>query len=254
MSDNKSRDIFYGVVAIATLIVALIGATLAYFSISANSEEGAVNAKAAVVKIEYNDGQQVTMAANNLIPSSWDVVKRAYDRAKDSFNDEGSMDSNLCIDDLNQEVCSIYRFTLKSDDPRSFTAKLNTEHNGFQYLDYAVRDVNSGTWIKVAGNDEIAGLNACDADASTDAGECFTTSGANKTYSTTTPKAVNSLFGYNNDNSLKTVEIGSTEQKYDIVLFILENNDDQNIDQGKQFQGTIYVETTGTNIITGTMN
>lgn len=29
MSDNKSRDIFYGVVAIATLIVAILGATLA---------------------------------------------------------------------------------------------------------------------------------------------------------------------------------------------------------------------------------
>ena len=28
MSDNKSRDIFYGVVAIATLIVAILGATL----------------------------------------------------------------------------------------------------------------------------------------------------------------------------------------------------------------------------------
>ena len=45
MNDSKSRDIFYGVVAIATLIVAVIGATLAYFSITANSAEGAVNAE-----------------------------------------------------------------------------------------------------------------------------------------------------------------------------------------------------------------
>jgi len=44
MKDNKSRDIFYGIVAVATLIVALIGATLAYFSISTSSNEGVVNA------------------------------------------------------------------------------------------------------------------------------------------------------------------------------------------------------------------
>ena len=70
MSDNKSRDIFYGVVAVATLIVALVGATLAYFSISANSSEGAVNATAAVVSIEYNDGQQVSAQADELIPAT----------------------------------------------------------------------------------------------------------------------------------------------------------------------------------------
>ena len=75
MSDNKSRDIFYGVVAIATLIVAILGATLAYFSITAKSNEGAVNAKADVVSISYNDSQQVSANADKLIPSSLDIVK-----------------------------------------------------------------------------------------------------------------------------------------------------------------------------------
>ena len=57
MNDNRKRDIFYGVVAVATLIIALVGATLAYFSISVRSSEGAVNATAAIVSIEYNDGK-----------------------------------------------------------------------------------------------------------------------------------------------------------------------------------------------------
>ena len=56
-TDNKGRDIFYGIVAIATLIVAIIGATLAYFSVTASSNEGAVNATAKVISIEYSDGQ-----------------------------------------------------------------------------------------------------------------------------------------------------------------------------------------------------
>ena len=62
-NDSKARDIFYGLEAVATLIVAIIGATLAYFSITASSNEGAINAQAAVVSIEYNDGQQVTAQA-----------------------------------------------------------------------------------------------------------------------------------------------------------------------------------------------
>ena len=68
-NDTKGRDIFFGVVALATLIVAIIGATLAYFSITASSNEGAINATAAVVSIEYNDGQLVTAQADKLIPA-----------------------------------------------------------------------------------------------------------------------------------------------------------------------------------------
>ena len=38
--------------------------------------------------------------------------------------------------------------------------------------------------------------------------------------------------------------IGNTEQVYDLVIFIDENNKDQNIDQGKKYEGTIYVTAT----------
>ena len=254
MSDNKSRDIFYGVVAIATLIVALIGATLAYFSISTNSDEGAVNAKAAKITVEYEDGKQVSMAAQNLIPAKWEeVVKKVYERI--TLTDEGGARPNVCIDDNGKEVCSIYRFSLKSDVATDFVAKLNTEYNGFERLSYAVRDVTNRAWIKLNGNDETLGLNACDADDSTDAGECFTGSGDTKTYSANNPKAINSLFGYNTDNTFKTINIGNTEQTYDIVLFLQENDENQNYEQGKEFQGTIYVETTGgADRITGFVN
>ena len=78
-NDNRGRDIFMGLVAVATLIVAIIGATLAYFSITASSNEGVVNATAAVVSIEYNDGQQVTAQAGHLIPADFEVVKNVYE-------------------------------------------------------------------------------------------------------------------------------------------------------------------------------
>ena len=133
MSDNKSRDIFYGVVAIATLIVAILGATLAYFSITAKSNEGAVNAKADVVSISYNDSQQVSANADKLIPSSLDIVKKAYEKAKGdgTFGSEGALADNVCVDTNGRQVCSIYRFTVSSDTSRTMIATLNSELNTF---------------------------------------------------------------------------------------------------------------------------
>ena len=85
MNDNKSRDIFYGVVAVATLIVAIVGATLAYFSISAGSNEGAVSAKAAVVSVNYTDGIDVIAQAKKLIPSRFDIMQFFYEKNKEDL-------------------------------------------------------------------------------------------------------------------------------------------------------------------------
>ena len=259
--DNKSRDIFYGIVAVATLIVALVGATLAYFSVAISSNEGVVNAKAAIVSIEYNDSQQVTASADKLIPSSLEVVKQVYEDNKADFGTEDALRSNVCIDAYDQQVCSIYRFTVSSDVERNFTATLNNESNGFQYLAYAVKDVTNNTWLNLdnTGNEvvESLGLAECSNTDDDDTNDCFTTSGTEKAYNTT-PKAINSIFGYSLDSQSRTVMTGktisSTAQVYDIVIFLKENNENQNIDQGKTYSGTIMVESTdaGSNgVITG---
>ena len=260
MNDNKSRDIFYGVVAIATLIVALVGATLAYFSISAGSEEGAVNAKAAVVSIEYNDSQQVTASADKLIPSDFAIVKQAYLNSASDFGTEDAMRSNICLDAQNQQVCSIYRFTVSSDIERSFIAKLNNEQNNFTYLAYAVRDVTNNSWLNLDDSEGLAeslGLASCDNTDSDETNDCYTTVEDVKTYNTS-PKAENSIFGYTvNESSQLTIaskNISATPQIFDIVLFLKENNRNQNVDQGKEYRGTIVIESTeagSSGIITG---
>ena len=133
-NENKGRDIFFGVVALATLIVAIVGATLAYFSVTASSNTGAVNATAATVSIDYFDGQQVTAQADELIPADFDVVQKVYKKhifGSDAVDVEDLLDTeNICIDDNGFQVCSIYRFSINSDLPRNSTAKLNNEENG----------------------------------------------------------------------------------------------------------------------------
>ena len=255
MNDNRKRDIFYGVVAVATLIIALIGATLAYFSISVRSSEGAVNATAAIVSIEYNDGQSVIAQASELIPASLTVVKNVYEHNLQALNDQAELDaetindpnynwSNVCLDANNREVCSVYRFSLANNINNAMDAKaiLQTEYNGFTYLAYAVRNVTTGSWLVLdaANSAEMKALSKCDNADADETNRCYTTDQNNvRTYRDI---AKSSIFGYDNNSDFITKSIGTTKQVYDLVIFINENGSNQNIDQGQQFSGTIVVD------------
>ena len=251
-NQGKGRDIFFGVVALATLIVAIIGATLAYFSITASSNESAVNAQAAIVSIEYNDGQQVNAQADKLIPSTLSVVQTVYDaRIKNAAPTEDPNEvGNLCIDSNGRQVCSTYRFTIRSDIERTITASLNNEENGFTYLSYAVYNVTKGEWMALTDeNDYFLDLTTCtntnnEGDKADTTDDCFTQSGLQKKYS---DKAQNSIFGKtikagNPEPVYKSEKVSGTTQVYDLVLFIRETNENQNIDQGKNYRGTIIVD------------
>ena len=266
MNDNKKRDIFYGVVAIATLIVALVGATLAYFSISVSSNEGAVNAQAAVVSIEYQDGQQVSIQATELIPSAFEYVKTSYETyVKDSavIDPENlETESPKCIDSNSRQICSTYRFSIGNDTGKALTATLNAEHNGFQTqsLSFGVYDLVAGRWLTLQTSDTGVTsefLTFSDADSACDntnengEDDCFTADATGlKTYRNSATK---SIFGYTTTNGVTTANtMNASEQRYELVLFINETNKDQNVDQGKSFQGTITISLAeGSEQITG---
>lgn len=245
--DGKTKDIFFGIVAIATLIVAIIGATLAYFSITASSNEGAINATAATVSIEYNDGQQVTAQADQLIPSTFEVVQKVYEaNVRDAeYSDNLSDTGNICIDSNSKQVCSAYRFTVTSDLERTITATLNNESNGFTYLHYALYDVTNKQWFSLTdeADDFYSSINKCNNKSEVAEERCFTEKDGKKQYLDTSS---NSLFGKTLlDGSLpvnKGVQIAAETQVYDIILFIREINENQNIDQGKQYSGTIIID------------
>ena len=277
MNDNKSRDIFYGVVAIATLIVALIGATLAYFSITATSGEGAVNARAAVVSIKYEDGKNVIAQAEKLIPVNFDdVLKPIYTSnltglASDWAGRNASAPSGenvetererRCKDgrNPNYDVCSVYRFSVSNDSQTTIKAMLRSENNEFRDLAYAVyvvqgsEDTNSayhtGNWLYVGYNDnqdpvQYAKLKFCDDNAGS---KCYNENGGVKEYENI---AVNSIFGYTIDaqenTTFNTIEIANSEYIFDVVLFILESGGKQDYDQGKAYRGNIYVDVETTN-------
>ena len=277
MNDSKSRDIFYGVVAIATLIVALIGATLAYFSITANSSEGAVSAQAATVSIVYEDGQARIAQAENLIPVTFENLQVLYRRNLSDINEQYDTAvtdgeeprKNRCKDGKagsNYEVCSAFRFYVSNSDESEIDIRaiLRTESNAFKYLDYAVRDANcnkdeeheADCWLDLSYNDsgnpvKFVHLDTCD--NATD-NKCYTED-TTKSY---TDLAIKPIFGYKGatDPTFKDVSVSKNSPRtYDVVLFINDDDTNQNDDQGKTYSGNIYVETTsGAEKITGQLN
>lgn len=112
-NENKKdkRGIFLGIVGVLTLIVAIIGASFAYFSLNARSKDDAVKVKAATVQIVYEEGQNI--AIDNIIPSTRQVALDTVRRAGEA-NSEGET-YVACIDDNDYNVCGTYDFTLTNN-------------------------------------------------------------------------------------------------------------------------------------------
>ena len=229
--NDKGKGIFYGVVAVATLIVAIVGATLAYFSIMVNSENNAVGLSSDIVSISYSDGQYLINPAAKLIPATNEVVKKAYERVTvfDKDNDEDT--TNKCIDDNGKEVCSVYRFTVSNDgEDRDITASIKVGLNEFTKVD--------GNTVKTNVFDEITG--------------------EDKSYALPlTTDESSSLFGYTQSGEetvYKTKTLAtSSPRTFEVVIYLNETNSSQNDEQGKNFYGTLYVSfnTSGSDKITG---
>ena len=119
MENSKGRGIFLGVVSVATLIVAIIGATFAWFSASVGSGENDVNLTA------YQFDARLTVervfptaenASKKIIPFVPDKVLR-----KDQENETNNMNyalneaTNKCVDSSGYLVCSLYKITVTNN-------------------------------------------------------------------------------------------------------------------------------------------
>lgn len=100
---NNGRGIFYGVIGVATLVVAIIGATFAYFTASQNAGQNVINGNMASI----NFGLQVEKVVDpgstkGIIPMSNTMVEKAVNNAS----------NDTCVDDNGNAVCQIYKITV----------------------------------------------------------------------------------------------------------------------------------------------
>ena len=139
-NNENGRGIFYGVMGIATLVVAMIGATFAYFSASINTANNALTATAANITLAL--GTPVTEGLKqNIIPV--DETDQGFATGgyigvgkSDANNDNKNEPKNKnCVDDDGNEFCSVYTFTLinpSKTTAQQVYARMDVVTNTFQ--------------------------------------------------------------------------------------------------------------------------
>lgn len=145
MENKKGNGIFLGIVSVATLIVAIIGATFAYFSASTTSNNGAVGATAYEYSLSLSVNPIYPEGASALIPMDADAPV-LMDVDKDGEIEEGEVydgtnNTNLlyalneaqkkCIDDHGLQVCALYEVIIENTAVNAITlnGKLLTTKN-----------------------------------------------------------------------------------------------------------------------------
>lgn len=118
--NNNGRGLFYGVIGVATLIVAIIGATFAYFSVNANiANNNGISGDTVNVSDTTITGTltRVTSSAVSMVPLKTEELQKG-------ITGEGGQQ---CIDKNGAKVCDIYKLTINngSSAPVSLAGNLN---------------------------------------------------------------------------------------------------------------------------------
>ena len=165
---NNATNTFNLIIGIATLLIALLGATFAYFSATARSVENDVTVKSAYVSISYDGGTEIK--ASNLIPATQNVALKKYQKEKYTYDVESGKSvivphdplvdgaiitdydtykndvNRKCVDAKGKEVCYVYQFSIESDgaegDKTDIVASIKINKNQFENLSYMLYEVD----------------------------------------------------------------------------------------------------------------
>lgn len=171
MENKRGNEIFLGVVGVTTLLVAIIGATFAYFSASATSGNEAVSIQSTELSLGYDD--TTDELSTDLIPTADNLALYAgtnkdwIEKKTISYQTpkldaqgqpiEGQFDTitttgkGLCKDDNGNEICGIYTFRIGNPN---FTTAMNIEgsvtstKNEFTNIWFAVYDETNTQVVK----------------------------------------------------------------------------------------------------------
>ena len=253
MNREDKRGIFFGVVGVLTLIVAIIGASLAYFSINARSDDDAITVQAASVQIVYESGNKLNV--ENIIPASQAVATETFERYlnKETYTDRASQTQvpyRKCVDDKGFNVCGAYNFTLTNNGPTATTITMTVEPTladesavKFKNLKYILYDITGVPEDETL--QDYAALGTLVTEGT------FTLTQDESNYNETV------IVGYDEEETDNNLSIGSeVTKKYRLFVWLNEVNGPQDYEQGAMFQGAISIEVAGSenSTITGNAN
>lgn len=168
-NNSKGNGIFLGVIGVATLIVAIIGATFAFFSANAASNEDAIQTESTQIALGYQTIKE--NFKDNLIP--------AADRLA-IYGANTQTGVKECVDDNGNDICSTYTFTI--GNPSSTTAQqiytnITVQTNTFGNLYFALYKVGSDGTV----GDQVIGATPFKDPGETQTGVTYSTNAGGKT-------------------------------------------------------------------------
>lgn len=151
---NNGRGIFYGVIGVATLVVAIIGATFAYFTATAG-DANTITGNMATVSLGLNVTKvtKVDEKKNGMIPMSSGMVEEAV-------NPTTASNHAICEDDNGNAVCQIYKIVVTNNSTAGvfvdgYVALTGGSGNPTDYTTY--KNATAGTtmrWAQVFCSDQ----------------------------------------------------------------------------------------------------
>ena len=238
MENKKGSGIFLGVVSVATLVVAIIGATFAYFSASVSSNEGAIGATAYEFDVKVTNIKMIQPGnvdnLGGIIPMNVNTQVSGKGMLLYALNDA----TQKCVDSNNYQVCALYEATLSNGGSQDVTLNLavmtDTNEAGsggeaFSDLTFQALTENTGT---------------------------YSLDGAAETLMKVAGQSVDIK------NVSVTVPAKTTDYKHYFVVYLNEPRNeedtaekDQSKQMGAKYTGSlIYTTSQGGNRLTGTFN
>lgn len=114
MEENrKGTGVFYAVVGVATLVVAIIGATFAYFS-AQQTVGDKVSGEAATAGLTLSVDKVSTEATGGLIP----IAESLLDKG---LKGDAAQSNKMCLDKDGNTVCQVYKITVTNNGTAAAT-------------------------------------------------------------------------------------------------------------------------------------
>ncbi len=231
MDETKGRDIFLGVIGVLTLVVAIVGATFAYFSTQVNSAEDAVN---------LNSYQFATSMSFRAVYPTGDYKKLIPLDSKNTGGAESTtyLDKALsqgCVDAKGYQVCAVYEATLNNTaDEVVLSPSLSVSTNEFV--------VESGS---ESSSNVYALLATANGSETNPTAFTYERNNATNVIAASNPLTL---------NGSSTVTLGKdTTAKYYLILW-LENVDGSQPDMNKNLQGQLVFSSASGAQLQGTFN
>lgn len=138
---KNGRELFYGVIAIASFIVMAVGATFAYFTATASSANSSIGTGSTTLELQYISYGSA-WSHYDLIPSDTTVTEYSVEYQNDTTAKQDAesttylANNTLCVDDYGNSICSIYEFQVRNsaNSPQTVTLNLVSETNEFSSL------------------------------------------------------------------------------------------------------------------------